>query len=233
MIEINLLPGARKKTKATGGGGGSSVDVRALFAQLGERFKDPWLGVAVGGLAVGLLAVGAMWFFQSRTETALLEQEQIAVQDSARFDAVVKATRRAQAQRDSIMRQMAIIAAIDRERFVWPHILDEVSRALPTYTWLRSVVQTNAAATASPEAVAAGTAPKVAVRVIGITVDLQALTIFVKQLEASDFLENVTIVGTQATVAEGKQVTEFTVDLQYQTPPESAVRTVPLTIAVR
>lgn len=231
MIEINLLPGARKKTKSTGGG--SSFDVRASLASLGERFKDPWLGVAVGGVAIGLLATGAMWFFQGRTAAALAEQERVAVQDSARFDAVVKATRTAQAQRDSIMRQMAIIQAIDGERFVWPHILDEISRALPTYTWLRSVTQSSAPATVSPEQVAAGEAPKLTVRLIGLTVDLQALTIFMKQLEASDFLENVTIAGTAATQSEGKTVTEFTLDMVYSKPPASAIRTVPLTIAVR
>lgn len=231
MIEINLLPGARKKTKAAGGG--SKVDVRAMFAGLGERFKDPWLGVAAGGVVVGVLAIAGMWFFQGRTEASLKEQEQIAVQDSARFDAVVKATRTAQAQRDSIMRQMAIIQAIDGERFVWPHILDEISRALPTYTWLRSLAQSSAAATVSPELVASGQAPRLSLRLVGLTVDLQALTIFMKQLEASDFLENVTIAGTQATQSEGKTVTEFTLDMSYSKPPASAIRTVPLSIAVR
>ncbi len=231
MIEINLLPGARKKTKATGGG--AAVDVRALVASLGERFKDPWLGVAVGGVVLGVALTAAMWFFQGRTEAALKEQERVAVQDSARFDAVVRATAVAQAQRDSIMRQMDIIRAIDGERFVWPHILDEVSRALPTYTWLRSVAQSSAQTTVSPEQVAAGEVPKLTLRVIGLTVDLQALTIFMKQLEASDFLENVTIAGTQATQSEGKTVTEFTLDMTYSKPPASAIRTVPLTIAVR
>jgi len=230
MIEINLLPGARKKSRSSGG---SSVDVRALVASLGERFKDPWMGIAVGGVAIGLLAIAGMYFIQGRAESALLEQERVAAQDSARFEGVVKATRLAEAQRDSIQRQMAIIAAIDGERFIWPHIMDEISRALPTYTWLRSVSQSNAATTVSPEAVAAGTAPKLTVRVIGLTVDVQALTIFMKQLEASDFLENVTLAVSEVTTVEGKQVTEFTLDLAYSKPPATSVRTVPLTIAVR
>ena len=230
MIEINLLPGARKKSRSSGG---SSVDVRALVASLGERFKDPWMGIAVGGVTIGLLAIAGMFFLQGRAETALLAQERVAAQDSARFEGVVRATRLAEAQRDSIQRQMAIIAAIDGERFIWPHIMDEVSRALPTYTWLRSVSQSNAATTVSPEAVAAGTAPKLTVRVIGLTVDVQALTIFMKQLEASDFLENVTLAVSEVTTVEGKQVTEFTLDLAYSKPPATSVRTVPLTIAVR
>jgi len=230
MIEINLLPGARKKK---GSSGGSSLDVRAFVASLGERFKDPWLGIAVAGMTVGLLAVGAMWYMQREEKAKLLAAEQVAVQDSARFEAVVRATSVAAAQRDSILRQMAIIAAIDGDRFVWPHVMDEIARALPTYTWLRSVAQSSAATTVSPEAVAAGIAPRLAIRVVGLTVDVQALTIFMKQLEASEFLENVTLVGSDATTVEGKQVTEFTLDMAFSKPPESALRLVPLTIAVR
>ena len=36
---------------------------------------------------------------------------------------------------------MAIIQEIDAGRYVWPHILDEIARALPDYTWLREVLQ--------------------------------------------------------------------------------------------
>lgn len=230
MIQINLLPGARKKTRSAGS---SAIDVRAMLGTLGERFKDPWLGVAAGGVAVGLAAVGAMYVFQGRSEATLLEQERTAVSDSTRYDNVVKQTQAAAAQRDSIMRQMAIIAAIDGERFVWAHIMDEVSRALPTYTWLRSVAQGNAATTVSPEAVAAGTAPRLSVRVIGYTVNIQALTIFMKQLEASSFLETVTLAVSAVADVEGKQVTEFTIDMAYSKPDKSAIRTVPLTVAVR
>ena len=230
MIEINLLPGARKKK---GSSGGSSLDVRALVASLGERFRDPWMGIAVGGAAIGLLAVGGMWYLQRNATAVLVEQERVAVQDSTRFEGVVRATRVAEAQRDSILRQMAIIAAIDGDRFIWPHVMDEIARALPTYTWLRSVAQASAATTVSPEAVAAGIAPRLSIRLIGLTVDVQALTIFMKQLEASDFLENVTLAGSDAALVEGKQVTEFTLDMAYSKPPESAVRLVPLTIAVR
>lgn len=229
MIEINLLPGARKKARSSG----SSVDVRAMLASLGARFKDPWLGVAAGGALVGLGAVAAMFLVQGRTEKALQEKERTAVQDSTRYDNVVRQTKLAAAQRDSIIRQMAIIAALDGERFVWPHVMDEVSRALPTYTWLRSVAQSSAPSAASPEAVAAGESPRLGVRVIGYTVDVQALTIFMKQLEASPFLANVTLVVSALANLEGKQVTEFTLEVTYTKPDKSAIRTVPLSIAVR
>lgn len=230
MIEINLLPNTRKKSRASSS---ARFDFGAAMGNLSARFKDPWLGIAIGGWAVGLAATGALWFFQGRTESALKEREQVAMQDSTRYAAVVAQRRAAEAQRDSITRQIAIITALDGDRFVWPHIMDEISRALPTYTWLSSVAQANPAATANPEAAVDETAPTLNIRIIGITVDIQALTVFMKQLEASPFLENVTLAVSEVAVAEGKQVTEFTLDITYSKPDKSLLRTVPLSVAVR
>jgi Tfp pilus assembly protein PilN len=230
MIEINLLPGTRKKTKSSGG---SSFDFKATFAALTARFKDPWLGFAIGGVAIGVLGIGGLWFLQSRTSAALLEQERIAVMDSTRYDAVVKQRRAAEAQRDSIIRQMSVIALIDGDRYVWPHLMDEVSRALPTYTWLTSLFQQGGAAASSPEAIAAGVAPAISVRLVGYTVEAQAITVYMKQLEDSPFLENIQIISSDVAEVEGKTVTEFTLDLRYSKPDPSILRTAPLSIAVR
>ncbi len=230
MIEINLLPNARKRSRASSS---AKFDFGAFMGNMSARFQDPWLGVAVGGELVGVLTVGALWFFQGKAESALREREVAAVQDSARYAAVVAERRAVEAQRDSITRQIAIIASLDGDRFVWPHIMEEISRALPTYTWLTSVAQANPAATANPAAVVDNTAPPMVVTVIGLTVDIQALTVFMKQLEASPFLGNVTLRVSEVAVSEGKQVTEFTLDVTYTKPDDSEIRTVPLTVAVR
>ena len=230
MIEINLLPGARKKKGASKG---ASMDVRGALEQLRGRFKDPWLLVALGGLVVGAAVTGLMWFTQSGKATELAERERIAVQDSTRYSAVLAQRAQAEAQRDSLLKQIAVISAIDGDRFVWAHILDEVARAMPTYTWLRNVQQSNTMAAVAPEAVAAGERPTIGIRVIAFTVDLQAVTIFAKNLEASPFLEKVVISSSEATQVQGKDVYQFQLDLQYQKPDSSAVRSVPLSIAVR
>jgi len=59
--------------------------------------------------------------------------------------------------RDSVVNQVNLIRSFDDKRFVWPHIMDEVSRALPPYTWLTSVTQTSAppSSVATDSAVAA------------------------------------------------------------------------------
>lgn len=230
MIEINLLPGARKKKGASKG---ASLDLRGALEQLRGRFKDPWLLAAIGGLVAGGAITGLMWFTQSGKATELAERERIAVQDSTRYSAVLAQRAQAEAQRDSLLKQIAVISAIDGDRFVWAHILDEVARAMPTYTWLRNVQQSNTMAAVAPEAVAAGERPTIGIRVIAFTVDLQAVTIFAKNLEASPFLEKVVISSSEATQVQGKDVYQFQLDLQYQKPDSSAVRSVPLSIAVR
>lgn len=230
MIEINLLPGARKKTRSTKG---ASVNVGALFAGVGSRLKDPWLAVAVGGVVIGVAVTALMFVLQGREQSTLEEQQRIATQDSTRFAAVLAQRNAAEAQRDSILRQIVIISAIDGDRFVWPHVMDEVARALPTYTWLRSLAQSSASTPISPEAVAAGEVPPLTIRLVAYTVDQQAVTIFMKQLEASPFLKNVTLGVSEQAVTDGKEVTQFQLDMEYSKPDASVIRTVPLSIAVR
>lgn len=230
MIEINLLPGARKKSRSSRT---ASLNLGAILAELSARFRDPWLVIAIAGVVIGLAGVGGQFWFQKRTAAALEQQQQVAVQDSSRYAAVLSQRRAAESQRDSILRQIAVIRAIDGDRFIWPHILDELSRALPTYTWLSSVLQSSSAAPVTPEAAAAGSAPPLGVRVIAYTADIQAVTIYMKQLEASPFFENVILGSTEVAVTDGKEVTQFQVSMTYTKPDSSAIRTVPLSLAVR
>jgi Tfp pilus assembly protein PilN len=248
MIEINLLPGSRKKARRSG----PSFDFAGFVRDLGSRVRDPWLLGAVGGVAVGLVAIGVMWTVQSRRESALTVREQKAVQDSTRYASVIAERASAEAQRDSVKRQIAVISAIDGTRLLWPHVLDEIARAMPPYVWLRAISQTSAVSMESPE-VQAGVAPApgkkgsgggkpaapvadesvLTLQVTGNTVDIQALTRFIRALEASPFLQNVQLVRSDVVMQQGKEATEFRFDMQYQKPDASALRTVPFTVSVR
>jgi len=64
-------------------------------------------------------------------------------------------------------------------------------------------------------------------------VDIQALTRFMKLLEASPFIQNVTLVKSSIVIADGKEVTEFQLDASYQAPDPSAIKTVPVSLSVR
>lgn len=231
MIEINLLPGSGKKSR---GGRATSAGLGAAVSDLGARVKDPFMLGAAGAVALSLLVVGGLWFTQTAEARELGEREQQAVQDSTRYAAVLKERRKAEAQRDSVMRQLNIIKSIDNDRYTWPHLMDEVSKALPPYTWLTGVQQTSVAQTASTtEADSAGPPPAMKFRVTGNTVDIQALTRFMRMLEQSPFIQNVTLSRSDLAMIEGKEVTDFSLEAEFQRPDSSAIRLVPVALTVR
>jgi Tfp pilus assembly protein PilN len=255
MIEINLLPGSGKKAR---GGRSAGRSLGAVLSGAARSIKDPYLIGGVATATVCLLAVGGLWFTQSAQARDLTEREQRAVQDSTRYAAVLAERHTAELQRDSALRQLEIIKSIDNNRFVWAHVMDEVSRALPAYTWLTSVAQTSAAPTAQTAVPAppkkddgkarpAGDKPAAALaadtatsggamkfRLVGQTVDIQALTRFMKELEASPFIQNVQLAKTSIVLAQDqKEVTEFQLDAEYQTPEAGVIRTVPVSLSVR
>ena len=242
MIEINLLPGTGKKGKSKGGG--ASFDAGATFRGFAAKVTDPFLLGAVASGVLAAAAIGALYTQQLTRQKSLDEKERRAVKDSLQYSVVVKSIRRAQAQRDSVVRQLNIIKVIDNNRFVWPHVMDEVSRALPPYTWLTSVQQTNMSS--APDATSPGAPRKkgenadsaaaaqpVQLQIVGNTVDIQALTRFMKALELSPFLEGVTLVKTTVIPVEGKEVTEFQLTSSYQQPDSALVKRVPVTLSVR
>ncbi|GAC1477828.1 MAG: hypothetical protein NVS1B4_21010 [Gemmatimonadaceae bacterium] len=237
MIEINLLPGAAKKSKGRGAG----VDVAQMFRTAFARVTDPYLLAAMASLVIGLGSVGMLYGRQAAREHTLVDHEQKATQDSTRYAAVLREKRKAESQRDSVLLQLNIIRRIDNDRFVWAHVMDEVSRALPPDTWVTQLEDTAAAPLPEPKGdekkknknEPAAEAPALKFRISGKTVDIQALTRFIRLLEQSPFIENVQLVKSQLVSEGNKDVTAFDLDAQYQKPDSTAIRTVPVTLSVR
>ncbi len=251
MIEINLLPGARKQKRSRS----AAFDFGAFFGNVAARVRDPFLIVAVVSMVIAIIVVGGLYLFQNRKLTALTERQAKATQDSTRYASVIAQRHAAEAQRDSVIRQINVIRAIDGSRYVWPHILDEVSRALTPYTWLVSLQQTSAVPSLSPEVEAglgagdskgktkleakadseAIAAAQLSFRIVGQTIDIQALTRFITQLEASPWIENVVLVKTENKLVQpgNKDAIEFTLDMRQQRPDSSVIKKVPLNVAVR
>jgi Tfp pilus assembly protein PilN len=242
MIEINLLPGGGKKGRAKSG-----MALGAAFSGIGQRIKNPYLVTAASSLAIALLSVGGLHFTQQAEASELAVREEAALRDSARYGAVLGERRKLEARRDSVTKQLEIIKSIDNDRFVWPHVMDEVSRALPPYTWLKKM-ETIVPQAAPPQPGAAPNnqkdkekaAPKdplpsapMRFKIIGHTVDIQALTRFMKLLETSPFIQKVQLSKSELVVVEGKEVTEFTLEAEYERPTPDAIVTAPVSLSVR
>lgn len=241
LIAVNLLPGANKPSALR-----TEVDVRKAFRSVVASVSDPLL---LGSVAATVLAAGAVaWLFTAQQARAQLVAQQLeeAVADSTRLSSAIVAQRKLTAERDSVERHLSIIRSIDETRYQWAHILDEVSRALPAYTWLLSIEQTSKPprAPAPDSAAAPGKAPgpeaspppprvPLVFKLVGQTIDIQALTLFMRQLEASPFLASVTLARSEIAVVEGKDVTQFELTASYEPPPPGVVTSSPLIIPVR
>lgn len=249
MIEINLLPGAGRKRSR---GGASKMKMPAALSKLGKgaSVSDPWMIAAAASLLVAAGAVGWMWNSTRMRSAELAEKVEQATQDSTRYAGVSRDRLRAEATRDTVLRQLNIIRGVDGERFIWPHVLDEVSRVLPAYTWLTSIIYAGTAqgsaakqivqVTKAPvdTAKADSTKPKppkptlqttlpmdtVLVRIVGQTVDIQALTRFMRDLEQSPFLERVQLEKSELVLVQEKEATQFSLLTYYTRPDSTAVR---------
>lgn len=251
MIEVNLLPGGKKKTRKGGGGGMPSINFAAVGAWFSARVKDKWLGAAI---LIGALSLGgiAYLYLQQQTREILINGRlEKAVADSTRYAVVLRDRIRAQAKRDSALLQLKVIQAIDEDRYIWPHVMDEVSRALPIYTWLNVLNITGTAQGVNPPAAIKPpptdtsltprkrrpevTIPRdtVRFRLVGRTVDIQALTRFMRSLEDSPFLGSVSMQKTETVLETGKDVTQFTLEVTYTRPDTLLIRRVPLTLTQR
>lgn len=211
MIEINLLPGAQKKRKKAGAG---------FSLKLPESLPamDRMTMFIVAAWIIGPLLL--LWLFlgvRGSMSDVRADVEE-AVADSTRFAAVIETQERIRARQDTIAEKLQMIQQIDAGRYIWPHILDEVSRALPPFTWLTSIEQSGGGATPLFE-------------IQGRTGSLPALTRFMDALEASPFLRNIQLINSEQAQAgddPNNVVNIFALTGSYHTPPLEMIETVPL-----
>jgi len=187
MIEINLLPGLKRKAA----GGGAGFKMPNLGAVL-SNVKDPWL---LGAIAAGIVAIGgnAALYTVNTARLSRLDTVLAGVQsEKRRYDAVAAQKRQAERARDSLAAELTIIRTIDADRFVWPHLLDEITKALPQYTWVTQIqnlssapaATTTTGTTTGTATADAGVSTDTRVSIDGRTVDIQAYTTFLRQLTA-------------------------------------------------
>jgi Tfp pilus assembly protein PilN len=212
LIEVNLLPGGKKRALK-----GPSLSFKLPTIEAVP--KDPWI---LGSAAVVLVAValgGYLYMTTNSRYEELTVSIDAAVADSARYFDLIQKNNALNARRDSIAQRVDIIQEIDQDRYVWPHIMDEVARALPDYTWLLEIVQT------SP-------GEPLRFRIGGQAGNNFAVTQFMENLEASLFIRNVDLVSTEQEVVGvggiNRIVYRFELQGEYERPPQELLETVPL-----
>lgn len=218
MIEINLLPGAKRKR----GGKGFQFALPNVKALAGLA-KDPWLIACLVGWAIVALLVTPI-FLRSRSQVAALAPRiEAAQREELRYKALVTRKRQFEAIRDSLISEIDIIKGIDKDRYVWPHVLDAVTKALPPYTWLDNLESRGGETDSSGVP---------SFQITGKAVDPQAFTRFLRNLEESAFIEGVAPVSTGIVRDQGRDVTTFIISARYQVPDSTLLIWQPLAATV-
>lgn len=218
MIAINLLPGAKRKR---GGGGALKLpDVKQLLSSV----KDPWLIAAIASwLAVGLV-IGLVYFPKRAALADLRPQLEQVQREATRMQGVLNTKQRMESRRDSLIAQMDVIRNIDRQRYVWPHIMDEIARSLPPFLWLDEL----SSSTVNPDSAAAEQGPVVAFTISGKSADVQAITRFQRNLEESPFIGGVNLGPVGAAMEQGRLVHIFVITGRYEQPDSTEITMQPL-----
>ncbi len=203
MITINLRPGS-KRPKSGPTMGNSLASLRQVAAKL----KNP-LPLAAALVWVGALGFLGYVFFTTSSQLNQLEPKlESARNENRRFKSVLTQMRKEEKIRDSLAAQIVTIRRVDGDRYVLGHILDEVSRALPPYTWLVDLTMVPAPAPAVNDSTEHAPAP-VQFQITGRTTDIQGYTRFLRQLEDSPWLGEVTAVSANTIVEQNHAVTAF------------------------
>ncbi len=212
MIEVNLRPGGKKRP---------SKGVRGPISlpSFGAIPRDNFILGSAGAVAVVIIAAAYLFLSVTGRLGELTVSVDEAVADSIRYADLIQQHDALRARNDSIAQKVSIIQGIDGGRYVWSHLMDEVARALPDYTWLRGLTQVS-------------TGQEVQFRLEGRAGNMYALTRFMADLEDSPFIRAVQLIETtQVTETEGtvsRVVHGFTLEASYEQPPEEMIETVPL-----
>src|SRR3954449_7065861 len=245
MITVNLKPGQRRKR-----GGNPFKGMLAnltVFRELAAKVKDPLLMGALGAWVVVIALLSLIYLNNLRQLYVLEPRLEQARSENRRFKTFLADKRRQEKIRDSLLAQITVIRSVDGDRYVWPHLLDEITKALPAYTWLvdlgvsakaPSSVQPVAPQPAKPNAGAATpdsvvVQPALSFQIDGRTIDIQAYTRFLRQLEASPWITDVTPVSAQTVVEKERPVTAFIIRATYNRADSAYIRTAPFSQSVR
>lgn len=211
MIEVNLLPGGKRR--------GSRGPKLPKLPSFGGGLGDRWVLGASAVVIVLVVLAGYFYMGTNRRITDLDVEIAAAQADSARYVDEIAQNTLLEAREDSILQRATIIQEIDEDRYVWPHVLDEVARALPDYTWLTEILQVSGG-------------EELRFQIQGRAGNNFAFTQFMENLEASLFVSNVDLIAAEQVLESSggvnRPVTSFSLEADFERPPPELLETVPL-----
>lgn len=202
LIEINLAPGAGAARKRTALGG---LKLPALPSWSGDLRV---FGGIAGAWVIVALAVFGYWRMEAREEALRLRIEQ-EVTDSIQHASTIELMRMLQARQDTVQQKIQLIEQIDSRRYLWGHLLDDISKSVPSYVWLTAIGSSEGT---DPEG------PAESLTIQGNAGSTQSLTRFMKNLEMSQYMSDVMLITSQQVEIAGGTVQRFSLEARQRNP---------------
>ncbi len=211
LIEINLRPGAKKKKKR----GAKAAEFKLPdFKELAAQITDPLLIGAIASWVVSLIFIGVVYAMERNTLAEIDPQLTALERERRDLREEIAAREESDSLVQALSSELTAIREIDAKRYVWPHILEEITAALPAFTWLVSIEFLPS--TPGLGGLDVSEDPLPAVLITGRTSDIQSYTGFLRRLAESDWLKDVAGGSTTMVEEEGRSVLDFSVTVQYK-----------------
>lgn len=184
MIKINLLPPERRKKLRKVKPAKASKEKSA--PKLNVSLKMSWNPLVVVPVALAVLAVifvAGSYVWLSQQEKSLQKRMDETKVELNHLNRVILNIDDLKKRTEEINRRMEVIASIDRNKFLWPQILDQVSSSLPRYTWLENLSEVTPF-------------PNLVLRIEGTTMTNLLLSSLLENLENTELLENVNLISS-------------------------------------
>jgi type IV pilus assembly protein PilN len=193
MIRINLLAAERDKTKKKA-------------ATLGTSRQKMTIGCSLI-LVLAVLFIGWRYWAITRDSNQIDADIGAAQQETVRLHSVIQQVQQFEQRKAQLQQRVVLIEQLRKGQTGPVHMLDQISRALPTMLWLTELKQT-------------GTD----VVIDGKCTTLTGLSEFVSNLEASGYFKrSVEIVSTasEAATPPAGELIKFTIKGVFQQPDEA------------
>lgn len=194
-VRINLAPGekpTRARRRATPGISAPKADWLP---------RSPAMLVGVLGLAAVLVLV-FLYFGERRAVSEVRAEIAEAEADSAELHEAVARVRTMEEAQARLAAQVEMMESVVEGRLYWIQLMEALSRTLPDYTWLTLVDREDLGDDQ--------------VRIAGATFANAAVTEYMRGLEASPLLEDVTLVGVSRQVQDSVSFQDFTLIASYE-----------------
>jgi type IV pilus assembly protein PilN len=191
-IEINLIRGRPRRKK---------IALRLSGFRPGRFLKaPPFLPMIIGGVIV-LFMLG-VHIYQSH-QIAVLDQDiEVALADSTALSTTIEMLKEIRLKRDDILQRIEIVRELDRKRYLFPELMDQVSTSVPDLVWLTKW------APVQPDS--------------GSWFELQGesfsnlrIAELMTRLERSGLIEEVTLINIHEKIEEGISTLVFTLRCRY------------------